>query len=72
MAVTPARQGATRVGQSGIVRMRLPELAERGITVGGSDISIVNWPADPFGNPWVLYLLKASIEDGVNIPALPR
>lgn len=74
MGVSQARQDSNRGGQSGIVKMRLPDLAElsaQGASLNGDPLpSVVDWPADPFGNPYILYQLKAVIDPGaqVNIP----
>lgn len=66
MGVSQARQESNRGAQSGVVKMRIPNLA--GVLINGADISIVNWPADPFGNPYLLYQLKTHIEGSSNIP----
>lgn len=70
MGVSQARQASNRGAQSGLVKVRLPDLAEDPVTINGADISLVDWPADPFGNPYLLYQFKAVIDDaaGVNIP----
>lgn len=70
MGVSQARQDANRGAQSGIIKMRIPDLAENPITVNGLDTSLVDWPADPFGNPYLLYQFKAVIDPDaqVNIP----
>lgn len=73
MGVSQARQDSNRGAQSGIVKMRLPYLAESLATINGAvtpNVSVVDWPADPFGNPYLLYQFKAVIDPtfAVNIP----
>jgi len=52
-------RGGLNVGRGGIVTVRLPSGAS-GSPSGQDDAakSLVRWPADPWGQPYVLYLLK--------------
>lgn len=59
-AFSSTRGGLNR-GKGGIVKVRLPSLAT-GTPAGQDDLegSLVDWPADPWGNPYVLYQLKVN------------
>lgn len=60
MGQSLSRDGSNRGNASGLVKVRLPDLI--GVTVDGQDASIVDWPADVYGNPFLLYVLKSSID----------
>lgn len=66
MAQTGSRKNFNRGLDSGIVKVRLPELVDgtgTGFQINSQDISIVDWPSDPFGNPFVFYALASPVED---------
>lgn len=72
-AFSQSRGGLNR-GKGGIVKVRLPSGAQNGAQDDLSD-SLVDWPADPWGNPYVLYLLKTteSEDDGTPVdPSEPK
>jgi len=59
MGMSATRDRSSRGGRSGIVRMRLPQLV--GSRVNDQDISVVDWPADVYGQPYLLYQLVTII-----------
>lgn len=66
MAQTGSRKNFNRGLDSGVVKVRLPELVDgtgTGFQINSRDISIVDWPSDPFGNPYVFYSLAGPVED---------
>lgn len=50
-------------GQGGVVKVRLSDVAE----LFPDERSVVDWPADPLGNPYVFYRLKAVVDSSGNI-----
>lgn len=59
-AISQARRGAAQ-GQGGYVQMILPEL--EGLPSGADGY---RWPADPYGNPYVLYMLNLDLTNPGN------
>ncbi len=59
------RARSSRGGRSGLIKMRLPDVYEA--NTGNPAISIVNWPADPWGNPYVFFALKSGTDAGGNL-----
>lgn len=57
-AMTQSRGGLNR-GRGGVVKVRLASGASGGGQNSVED-SLVDWPADPWGNPYVLYQLKTN------------
>jgi len=73
-AMSQARNRISQ-GRGGIVRVRLPS-GKGGKTSDNRDIgqdalsdSLVDWPADPWGNPYVLYLLRVEKKPAAGTPA---
>lgn len=67
MSITEARKANTSGGRkAGLVRVRLMEpnytYFDRRYT-GGEDPSLVFWPADPWGNPYVVYHISVDLTD---------
>jgi hypothetical protein len=58
MGMSSARVGSNR-GRGGIVQVRLSDVTPQ--TIDGDDISVVPWPADPYGQPYVVYQLRAAL-----------
>lgn len=70
-----SRKNFNRGLRSGIVKMRLPELvgATENFQINNRDLSIVDWPADPWGNPYLLYQLRSTIAtNGALVPSFPE
>jgi len=69
-SMSQTRSGMNR-GKGGVVKVRLPSLMQTANGVPAQNElpgSLVDWPADPWGNPYVLYLLKTKKKNG-NDPA---
>jgi len=54
-------------GKGGVCKMRLPDVYyTAGVPVGPApttpDYSLVDWPADPYGNPYMLYQFKSGLD----------
>jgi prepilin-type N-terminal cleavage/methylation domain-containing protein len=66
MGVSEARTRLAQ-GQKGLVPVRLPDTSGTGSNFGGDDNSLVNWPTDVWGNPYVIYLVRsdASLTGGL-------
>ncbi|MBI3737182.1 prepilin-type N-terminal cleavage/methylation domain-containing protein [Candidatus Sumerlaeota bacterium] len=70
MGVSMTRNRSSRGSRSGMVKMRLPDVyySLSGCTTQDK-YSIVDWPADVWGNPYVLYQMKSGTDvNGFRIP----
>ena len=65
MGVTEARSRLGQ-GQKGLIPVRLPDTTGIGADFGNEDNSLVNWPTDVWGNPYVIYLVGS---DGLAVNA---
>jgi prepilin-type N-terminal cleavage/methylation domain-containing protein len=62
MGVSQTRDRSNRGGRSGIVKMRLPD-----VFLDYPSYSVVDWPADVWGNPYVFYQLRSGIDTSGNL-----
>lgn len=69
MGMSMTRDRSSRGSRSGIVKMRLPDVYnDPAVTNATRDsLSLVDWPADVWGNPYVFYQLRSSADVGGNL-----
>lgn len=69
MGMSMTRDRSSRGSRSGIVKMRLPDVYfDPSISNATREaLSLVDWPADVWGNPYVFYQLRSSADVGGNL-----
>lgn len=65
MGVSATRNRSSRGQSGGLIQVRLPDMTP----FQGQDISLVDWPADVYGQPYLLMQLKSVIVGGSVIPS---
>lgn len=64
------RDRSSRGSSSGIISVRLPDISTAFQGQQPESLSLVDWPADPYGNPYMLLVLKSVVQPGgVIIPS---
>jgi len=69
MGMSMTRDRSSRGSRSGIVKMRLPDVYHDPSITNATreELSVVDWPADVWGNPYVFYQLRSSADVGGNL-----